>query len=457
MPNVRGFHLGVETTGVGRGTSRASLGVRGRRAEGQELVLDREDGVEERYLAGPLGLEQSYVVGARPEGRGPLSIEVAFDGLTPEMAEGATDRVLLRDEAGLVRAGYRDLAAADAEGRELAARMEVREAGVALVIDDTGAAYPLRVDPVVWTQQAELTASDGAAGDLFGYSVSVSGGTALVGAAVHHGRRRTPTQGAAYVFVQSGTTWTQQAELTASDGAAGDHFGGSVSVSGSTALVGAPFAQVGGNADEGAAYVFVQSGTTWTQQAELTASDGAGAILFGGSVSVSGGTALVGAPDILLPCAPATCPPAARHTSSCRAAPPGPSRPSSPRATASAGDQFGYSVSVSGGTALVGAPGTPGPSAYPGRGVRLRAERHHLDPAGRAHRERRRPGRHLRLFGVGERRHGPRRRPRPPGRGERRLKARRTSSCRAAPRGPSRPSSPRATAPRTTSSAIRCR
>ncbi len=95
--------------------------------------------------------------------------------------------------------------------------------------------------------------------------------------------------------MQSGATWTQQEELTASDGAADDFFGASVAVSGSTAVVGVQGHQVGGNADQGAAYVFVQSGTTWTQQQELTASDGAADDRFGYSVAVSGSTAVVGA------------------------------------------------------------------------------------------------------------------------------------------------------------------
>ncbi len=77
------------------------------------------------------------------------------------------------------------------------------------------------------------------------------------------------SQGEAYVFVQSGTTWTQQAELTAADGAASDYFGQSVSVDGATAVVGANQHMVGANASQGAAYVFAQSGTTWAQQAEL--------------------------------------------------------------------------------------------------------------------------------------------------------------------------------------------
>ena len=108
--------------------------------------------------------------------------------------------------------------------------------------------------PDSWIEQRELTASDGARNDVFGYSVAVSAQTAIVGAAGktignHSG------QGAAYVFTCSGTpcTWTQQQELTASDGAAYDRFGGSVALSGdgSTALVGAG----GKNSGTGAAYV----------------------------------------------------------------------------------------------------------------------------------------------------------------------------------------------------------
>jgi hypothetical protein len=279
-----GLALGVETTSVGRDGAARSRAVLGRRAEGQELVLERDDGVEERYLAGPLGLEQSWVLRERPAGSGPLAIEVAFEGLAPEVAG---DRVLLRDEAGLVRAGYGGLVAADAEGRGLSAHMEAREGGVALVIDDAGATYPVRVDPMVWTQQAEITASDGAASDLFGSGVSVSGGTALVGApglCMSGPPCTNAQQGAAYVFVQSGATWTQQAELTASDGVAGDQFGFQVSLSGGTALVGAPFHHGG----QGAAYVFVQSGTTWIQRAELL-EDVCGGGAHGGSIAQAGG------------------------------------------------------------------------------------------------------------------------------------------------------------------------
>jgi len=133
-------------------------------------------------------------------------------------------------------------------------------------------------------QQAKLTASDAAAGDNFGFSVAVSGPTAVVGA---------PSKNSVYVFTRSGSTWSQQAKLTASDAAAGDNFGYSVAVSGSTAVVSA----VGKNSGTGAAYVFTRSGSTWSQQAKLTAGDAAVFDQFGFSVALSGSTAVAGAPN----------------------------------------------------------------------------------------------------------------------------------------------------------------
>lgn len=103
-------------------------------------------------------------------------------------------------------------------------------------------------------------------------SVAVSGSTAVVGAVYHKALGiNEPGRGAAFVFTQSGTTWIQQAELTASDGFSYDLFGDSVGLSGATALVGAPRHTVNLNVNEGAVYVFTTSGGTWSQQAELTA------------------------------------------------------------------------------------------------------------------------------------------------------------------------------------------
>ena len=104
-----------------------------------------------------------------------------------------------------------------------------------------------------WVETAKLLASDGAADDLFGLSASVSGDTALVGALQDDDNGT--DSGSAYVFVRSGGVWTQQAKLLASDGAAEDFFGFSVSVSGDTALVGAGLDDDNGTSS-GSAYVF---------------------------------------------------------------------------------------------------------------------------------------------------------------------------------------------------------
>ena len=158
---------------------------------------------------------------------------------------------------------------------------------------DQGSAYVFVRSGTMWTQQAKLVATDGVAADLFGDSVALSGDTALVGASVDDFAG--VGQGSAYVFVRSGTTWTQQAKLVAADGAPGDRFGFSVALSGDTALVGAPFDDIAPNASQGSAYVFVRSGTTWTQQAQLVAADGAAGDDFGFSVALGGDTALAGA------------------------------------------------------------------------------------------------------------------------------------------------------------------
>ena len=112
-----------------------------------------------------------------------------------------------------------------------------------------------------WTQAAKALASDGGASDNFGFSVSIDGDYAIVGA-MGDDDKATNT-GSAYVFVRSGTTWTQQAKLTANDGQSGDNFGESVSISGDYAIVGVPREDDKGSG-AGAAYIFVRSGTTWT-------------------------------------------------------------------------------------------------------------------------------------------------------------------------------------------------
>ena len=97
--------------------------------------------------------------------------------------------------------------------------------------------------------------------------------------------------------MREGSNWNEQQKLIASDGAAEDYFGYSVALDGETALVGAYQADVGGNAYQGAAYLFVRQGASWSQQQKLVANDGAADDRFGVSVALSGETALVGATE----------------------------------------------------------------------------------------------------------------------------------------------------------------
>ncbi|MEY3230158.1 MAG: hypothetical protein RL689_245, partial [Planctomycetota bacterium] len=157
-----------------------------------------------------------------------------------------------------------------------------------------GAAYVFTRSGASWSEQAKLAAADAAVNDSFGMSVAISGDTALVGASLDDIGAGVD-QGSAYVFTRSGTSWTQQAKLVASDGSAGDRFGVSVGLVDDTAVIGASLDDVGANADQGSAYVFTRSGTSWTQQAQLNVPGGATQDRFGGSVGLSGDTAIVGA------------------------------------------------------------------------------------------------------------------------------------------------------------------
>jgi len=161
--------------------------------------------------------------------------------------------------------------------------------------EDAGAAYVFVRTGTTWSQQAKLTASDAAALHSFGLSVAVLEDTIVVGAPSHGGGGT--NAGAAYVFVRSGTLWTEQAQLLALDAEAGDVFGLSVSISHDDLVaVGAPLDDDVA-ADAGSAYVFERSGTTWTQDVKLLPSDGLAEDLFGKSVAIHDERVLVGSPQ----------------------------------------------------------------------------------------------------------------------------------------------------------------
>ena len=156
---------------------------------------------------------------------------------------------------------------------------------------DAGAAYVFSLVGSTWTFQQELTASDAAPNDSFGGSVAINGNTIVVGVPAYANG-----PGSAYVYNFNGTTWTQLQELTAADEAVDDTFGASVAVSGDTIFIGATGHQEGSNLSQGAVYVYTLSGSTWSLQQELTNPDGKGGDDFGFSMGVTGSTLAVGAP-----------------------------------------------------------------------------------------------------------------------------------------------------------------
>lgn len=182
------------------------------------------------------------------------------------------------------------------------------------IATDSGAAYVFTRSGGTWTQQAYLKASNIGASDNFGISVALSGDTLAVGAtgeqSASTGINSTPDDtvtlaGAVYVFVRSGTSWSEQAYIKGSNTETGDEFGISIALSGDTLAVGAhkedsSTTGVGTSPDEaagnaGAVYVYIRNDTTWSEQAYIKASNTQALDLFGFSVALDGDTLAVGA------------------------------------------------------------------------------------------------------------------------------------------------------------------
>jgi hypothetical protein len=215
--------------------------------------------------------QQAYVKASNPHDLGKFGTSLALSGDT--LAVGSTGE---RSAARGINGDQRDTSAVDA-----------------------GAVYVFIRSGTAWTQQVYIKASDSAANFKFGESVALDGNTLAVGAV---GGRAT------YVFVRTAATWTEQARVAAPNQAAFFAFGASIALSGDTLAVGAPSddsaargidgdAQDASAPEAGAVYVFVRSGTTWTQQAYVKASNTGSEDRFGTSVALSGDTLAVGAID----------------------------------------------------------------------------------------------------------------------------------------------------------------
>ncbi len=210
---------------------------------------------------------------------------------TATVATGASGEIL--NESFKLLAS--DRATYDGFGQSVAVSGHVAVVGA--VFDDdngmgSGSAYIFRWDGSAWTEEQKLLASDGAGGDRFGARVALSGDIAVVGAFWHDDNGA--DSGAAYVFHWNGSLWVEEQKLLAPDGAAGDWFGGSVSVSGDVVVVGASRNDNNGGL-AGSAYVFRRKGSSWVLEQKLFDSGGRWGQSFGGTVSVSGLVVVVGA------------------------------------------------------------------------------------------------------------------------------------------------------------------
>lgn len=171
-------------------------------------------------------------------------------------------------------------------------------------LTDAGAAYIFRNTSGAWSQSQKIVASDRAADDHFGNQVSVSGKTLMVSAIDEDedaaGTNTLPSAGSAYLFQNTAETWSQSQKLVASDRAANDKFGSSISLSGEYAVVGASDEDEDASGSNtatsaGSAYIFKNTAGTWSQAQKIVASDRAANDKFGSSAAISGSFILIGA------------------------------------------------------------------------------------------------------------------------------------------------------------------
>ncbi len=304
-----GWTWGLELQSYGFGENQTSIsGIPQVKAEGQRLAYQWDATVQEWYVNDQRGLEHGFTLAERPTAGSATSSQPApltftlstRGGLKPKVA---ADSVQFQNASGTTVLNYSGLKVWDADGRTLPARFEPSGIhGFRLLVDESTARYPITIDPIA--QQAYLKASNSMGQDRFGFSVAVDGDTAVIGA--HQQMSAPDSSGSAYVFTRSAGVWTQQAILKASNGGPGDLFGFSVAVDGDTIIVGARNEDsnartVNGDgsnnsaSNSGAAYIFTRSAGVWTQQAYLKANNADADDDFGYSVNVSGDTAVVGA------------------------------------------------------------------------------------------------------------------------------------------------------------------
>ena len=155
-----------------------------------------------------------------------------------------------------------------------------------------GAVYLFEFDGVSWVQRYKVGAPDTIAGDRFGSAIALDNGWLAVGVPLH--RFVGSASGAVYLFEFNGTAWVQRQKFVASDTVGGDQFGSALALENQRLVIGAPLHSSNGPAS-GAVYIFERATTTWIERAKLIGSDTNAGDRLGGSISIDGTTILVGA------------------------------------------------------------------------------------------------------------------------------------------------------------------
>ncbi len=317
--NAVDYHLGMKLSAIGYGKLKTLQRPQHISSQNNSLEYHWNDILTERWVNSAIDLEQWFFLNQRPSAAASgqlLTLQLTVDSDLSATQTGNSIRFMNSSGTTIT---YNKLKVWDATGRNLSAQMQLTGQQLSLVIDDSGARYPLTIDPSI-RQQAYLQASNTDEFDNFGQSVAISGDTVVIGANFEDSSatgingdqtdNSAVDSGAVYVFTRSGDRWSQQAYLKASNTEGGDKFGSSVAINGDTVVVGANFEDsiaTGINGDQtdnspfdsGAAYVFTRSGSSWSQQAYLKASNTrrntGGGDQFGVSVAIDGDTVVVGA------------------------------------------------------------------------------------------------------------------------------------------------------------------
>jgi hypothetical protein len=310
LTGTRNWKLNLALTGYGHaGNLQPTSTDPVQSANGNQLTYHWNDSLTEWYVNDERGLEQGFALALPPTptqraGKGEdLVLEMALDtSLIPEFTDDS-QAIRFTDAAGNTVLRYGELHATDATGRELPAHLELTtrptprntQYALRIAVDDSNTVYPIAIDPLLTSYTTKLLASDAAVNDAFGWSVAVSGDTIVVGA-----QGDGTDLSSAYVFARNqggADAWGQVKKITVTDGEADDFFGCDVAISGDTVVVGA-WGDDDNGWDSGSAYVFQRNqggADNWGQTAKITASDGVTDAFFGVAVDVSGDTVVVGA------------------------------------------------------------------------------------------------------------------------------------------------------------------